>query len=70
MRSLNMIIGALFVIAGVAMIAGFNGITFLSVAFVIGLLFMVAGVLGCMSYKSNREDSVDKIGRASCRERV
>ncbi len=59
MRSLNMIIGALFVIAGVAMIAGFNGITFLSVAFVIGLLFMVAGVLGCMSYKSNREDSVD-----------
>lgn len=59
MRSLNMIIGGLFVACGIIMIAGFNGITFLSVAFVLGLLFMIAGIMGCMSYRSNREDSVD-----------
>ena len=57
MRSLNMIIGGLFVACGIIMIAGFNGITFLSVAFVLGLLFMIAGIMGCMSYRSNREDS-------------
>ena len=54
-----MIIGGLFVACGIIMIAGFNGITFLSVAFVLGLLFMIAGIMGCMSYRSNREDSVD-----------
>lgn len=59
MRSLNMIIGGLFVACGIIMIARFNGITFLSVAFVLGLLFMIAGIMGCMSYRSNREDSVD-----------
>ena len=60
MRTVNMIIGALFVIAGVVMIAGFSGITFLSVAFVLGILFMAAGIFGCLSYRSYREDSVDK----------
>ena len=49
-----------FVIAGIVMIAGFSGITFLSVAFVLGILFMAAGIFGCLSYRSYREDSVDK----------
>ena len=40
-----MIIGGLFVACGIIMIAGFNGITFLSVAFVLGLLFMIAGIM-------------------------
>lgn len=52
-RTLNMIMGGIFWLAGLFMI--FNGgITFLSVAFVIGLLFMVAGVIECLSYKSYR----------------
>ncbi|MEE0796424.1 MAG: DUF308 domain-containing protein, partial [Anaerovoracaceae bacterium] len=60
MRTVNMVIGALFMIAGIVMIAGFSGITFLSVAFVLGILFMLAGIFGCLSYRSYREDSVDK----------
>ena len=53
MRTLNMIMGGLFVLAGLFMI--FNGgITFLSVAFIIGLLFIVAGLLECLSYRSYR----------------
>ena len=53
MRTLNMIMGGLFVLAGLFMI--FNGgITFLSVAFVIGLLFILAGAIECLSYKSYR----------------
>lgn len=60
MRSLNMIIGILFVGIGILMIAGLNGVTFLSVAFLLGLLFMIAGALGCLSYRSQREDSLDK----------
>jgi len=52
-RTLNMIMGGLFVLAGLFMI--FNGgITFLSVAFVIGLLFILAGAIECLSYKSYR----------------
>ena len=60
MRTVNMIMGALFVVAGIVMIAGFSGITFLSVAFVLGILFMLAGIFGCLSYRSYREDSKDK----------
>ncbi len=53
MRTLNMLMGGLFFLAGLFMI--FNGgITFLSVAFVIGLLFMVAGITECISYNSYR----------------
>lgn len=53
MRTLNMIMGGLFILAGLFMI--FNGgITFLSVAFVIGLLFILAGALECLSYRSYR----------------
>lgn len=60
MRTLNIIMGGLFVIAGVGMIAGYSGITFLSVAFVVGLLMMAGGVAGCLSYNSYREGSLDK----------
>lgn len=55
-----MIMGGLFVVVGICMIAGLNGVTFLSVAFVLGLLFMIAGISSCLSYKSYRDDSVDK----------
>lgn len=53
MRTLNMIMGGLFILSG--LFAIFNsGITFLSVAFVIGVLFIVAGLVECLSYKSYR----------------
>lgn len=60
MRTLNMFMGALFIVAGIFMIASGGGITFLSVAFILGLLFMVGGVCECFSYKSYRGDSEDK----------
>lgn len=53
MRTLNMIMGGLFILGGFFMIFN-SGITFLSVAFVIGLLFIVAGLLECLSYRSYR----------------
>ena len=53
MRTLNMIMGGLFILSG--LFAIFNsGITFLSVAFVIGVLFITAGLVECLSYKSYR----------------
>ena len=53
MRTLNMIMGGAFAVAGLFMI--FNGgVTFLSVAFIIGLLFIIAGAIECLSYKSYR----------------
>lgn len=60
MRTLNMFMGALFVAAGIFMIAGGGGITFLSVAFVLGLLFMVGGVCEALSYKSYAGDDEDR----------
>lgn len=60
MRTLNMFMGALFVAAGIFMIAGAGGITFLSVAFILGLLFMVGGICECFSYKSYRGDDEDR----------
>lgn len=53
MRTLNMIMGGLFILGGFFMIFS-GGITFLSVAFVIGLLFIIAGALECLSYRSYR----------------
>lgn len=53
MRTLNMIMGGLFILSG--LFAIFNsGITFLSIAFVIGVLFITAGLVECLSYKSYR----------------
>ena len=53
MRTLNMIMGGLFILGGFFMIFN-SGVTFLSVAFVVGLLFILAGVLECLSYGSYR----------------
>ena len=53
MRTLNMIMGGLFILGGLFTIFN-SGITFLSVAFVIGALFILAGALECLSYKSYR----------------
>ncbi len=60
MRTLNMIMGVLFIGAGIFMIAAGGGVTFLSVAFVLGILFMAAGICECLSYKSYRGDEEDK----------
>lgn len=55
MRSINMVMGILFILAGILMI--FNeGMTFLSVAFILGILLMVAGLAEVKSFKSYRGD--------------
>ena len=59
MRTLNMLMGVLLIIAGIFMIAS-EGITFLSVAFVIGLLFIVAGAVEVISCNNYRVDEGDK----------
>lgn len=53
MRTLNMIMGGLFILGGFFMIFK-GGVTFLSVAFVVGLLLILAGAVECLSYKSYR----------------
>ena len=56
MRSINMLMGILFIVSGILMI--FNeGITFLSVAFILGILLMVAGLAEVRSFKSYRGDA-------------
>lgn len=55
-----MIMGILFMGAGIFMIAMSGGATFLSVAFVLGIMFMLAGILECLSYRSYRGDQEDK----------
>lgn len=59
MRTLNMLMGVLLVIAGIFMIAN-EGITFISVAFVVGLLFIIAGIVEVLSCNSYRGDEGDK----------
>lgn len=59
MRTLNMLMGVLLVIAGIFMIAN-EGITFISFAFVIGLLLIVAGVAESISCNSYRGDEGDR----------
>lgn len=59
MRTLNMLMGVLLIIAGIFMIAN-EGITFISVAFIVGLLFMLAGAVEVLSFNSHRGDDEDK----------
>ena len=59
MRTLNMLMGVLLIVAGIFMIAN-EGITFISFAFVVGLLFIVAGIAEALSCNSYRGDEGDK----------
>lgn len=53
MRSITMLMGALFSVTGIYLIAN-SGLTFMSVAFVVGLMFAVAGIIECLSYSGYR----------------
>ena len=55
MRTINMLMGILFILSGLLMIVN-EGITFISVAFILGIILMVAGLAEVISFKSYRGD--------------
>ena len=59
MRILTMIIGALFMGAGIYLV-GNGGLIFMSVAFPIGIIFVIAGVIECLSCNSYRGDNEER----------
>ena len=59
MRIITMMIGALFTITGIYLVAN-GGLTFMSVAFIVGLVFVVAGIVVCLSYSGYRGEDEAK----------
>lgn len=67
MRVLTMFTGFLFIVAGAYLMANqglpflaYEGITFLSIAFIVGVVFIIAGIVECLSYSSFRGDKTEK----------
>jgi len=58
-RIITMLMGMLFSVAGIYLIAN-SGLTFMSVAFIVGLVFAVAGVIECLSYSGFRGEDEAK----------
>ena len=59
MRIITIMMGTLFSITGIYLIAN-GGLTFMSVAFIVGLMFAVAGVIECLSYSGYRGEDETK----------